>query len=99
MTRVGLRENTLEFAFIAFDRSSGRAMAYGRSAIDALDGADRIGPNIKIEILAAGWAGRWIWTDKIPLAGARLALDAIHAVPDESGSDRRQKIMDELALL
>jgi hypothetical protein len=85
MATTGPNEQAPEFAFIAFDRSSGRAMAHGRRAIYALDGADRIGPNIEIEILATGRAGLWIWTDKIPLEEARSALDAMSAVIDWSG--------------
>ncbi len=65
---------TREFAFIAFENVSGKVMAHGACAIDALSHADRLGPNIEIEILAAGQAGDWIWNQNFLLAEARSAL-------------------------
>jgi hypothetical protein len=65
---------TRDFAFIAFENVSGKVLAHGPSAIDALSRADRIGPNIEIEILGAGQAGAWIWKQNLPLAEARSAL-------------------------
>jgi hypothetical protein len=73
------------FAYIAFNHSSGAAMAHGPRAIDALDRADRIGPNVTIEILGAGQAGSWIWNNKIPLADARVAIDAMRLIIDWTG--------------
>lgn len=73
---------SLDFAFIAFDHSSGKAMAHGQRAIDALDRADRIGPNIEIEILAVGQAGVWLWNNKTPLVEARSELNKMSMITD-----------------
>ncbi len=63
-----------KFKFIAFDQKSGVVLAYGQKAIDALYGADIIGPTKTIEILPTGRAGNYIWRHKIPLAEAKLLL-------------------------
>jgi hypothetical protein len=73
---------TREFAFIAFENASGKVMAHGPRAIDALSRADRLGANIEIEILAAGQAGVWIWQQNVPLAEARSALNQNSVIAD-----------------
>jgi hypothetical protein len=82
MTTVGPNIPAREFAYIAFDLSSGRAIAHGRRANDALDSADRVRPDIGILILATGPAGHWIWNDEIPLEEARVALDKMSPATD-----------------
>jgi hypothetical protein len=79
---------TRDFAFIAFENASGKVLAHGPCAIDALSRADRIRPNIEIEILGAGQAGVWIWNQNFLLAEARSALTEMNVIADRAGGSR-----------
>jgi hypothetical protein len=83
---------TRDFAFIAFENASGKVMAHGSRAIDALSRADRLGPNIEIEILAAGQAGVWIWNQNVLLAEARSAVNELSVIADRAGDTRPRPV-------
>jgi len=68
---TSLNDHYSDFAFIAFSTLSGKAIAHGRLAIDAIH---RTPPTEKIQILAAGDAGEWIWSNNLSLTEARSTL-------------------------
>ncbi len=78
MTGRSIRKGIRQFAFVAFDKSTGKRLAHGRNAIDALSAADRIAPNMEIDILALGRAGPWIWNEDIRFCEARLLVSTEH---------------------
>ena len=73
-------DSTHPFNFIVFDRISGEPLVHGRGALDALDHADQIGPDRKIEILAVVEAGAWIWDHNIYLSEARSLMNKINTM-------------------
>lgn len=63
------------FEYIAFDQETGEMLAHGSRAIEALDLADRAAPSATLIVLYAGEQGAWLWTAKVSLKLARMALD------------------------
>jgi hypothetical protein len=62
------------FEYISFDQETGEMLAHGSRAIDALDLADRAAPLATLIVLCAGEQGAWLWTAKVSLRLARMAL-------------------------
>lgn len=69
------RSRAYPFAYIAFDYTSQTALAYGSTAVDALQDADRVAPDAAIFILRAGRLGWRVWNRRLDLSAATEVID------------------------
>ncbi len=62
------------YRFIAFDEATGELLAHGKTAVSALDQADRHSPDAAIRVVSAGALGFTVWIARMRLTDACEAL-------------------------